>query len=181
MSVSNNSINSALIIVDMQKDNVGRYCKDIIPQIQSLIRKAREKKMLIIFACDSRYPDDSVFERIGIEIHTIKGTEGAEVINEFAPAPGDIIVEKRMLSAFFGTDLDFTLREKGIKKLIITGVRTEFCFLKTVLDAFELGYEIIVPVDSCASPSEEGHKAALASLDVLKIKKSTTEELLQQL
>ena len=86
-----------------------------------------------------------------------------------------------MLSAFFGTDLDFTLREKGIKKLIITGVRTEFCFLKTVLDAFELGYEIIVPVDSCASPSEEGHKVVLASLDVLKIKKPTTEELLRQL
>jgi nicotinamidase/pyrazinamidase len=181
MSVSSNPIKSALIIVDMQKDNVGRYCKDIIPQIQSLIRKAREKKMPIIFACDSRYPDDSLFERIGIKIHTIKGTEGAEVIDKFAPSPEDMIVEKRMLSAFFGTDLDFTLREKEIKKLIITGVRTEFCFLKTVLDAFELGYEVIVPIDSCASPSKEGHEAVLTSLDLLKIKKPTTKELLQQL
>ncbi len=180
MNLSSES-NTAIVIVDMQKDNVGRYCKEIIPKIQSIIRKAREYNIPIIFACDSRYPDDSLFEKIGGKIHTIKGTEGVKVIDDLKPAPKDIIIEKRMLSAFFGTDLDFTLRDKGIKKLIITGVRTEFCFLKTVLDAFELGYEIVVPVDSCASPSEEGHKAVLASLDVLKIKKTTTEEILQQL
>jgi len=84
-----------------------------------------------------------------------------------------------MMSGFFGSELDFTLRQKNIKRLTITGVRTEFCLLKTVLDAFELGYEPIVPSGACASPSEKGHEASLESLDLLKIPKPTTEELIK--
>ena len=96
--------------------------------------KAKEKKIPVIYACDSRYADDSLFDKLGIKPHTIKGTEGVKVINELAPLPEDVIVEKRMMSGFFGSDLDFTLRQKKVKRLIITGVRTEFCLLKTVLD-----------------------------------------------
>jgi nicotinamidase-related amidase len=167
------------VIVDMQKDNVGRYCQHIIPKIKSLIVKAKEKKIPVIYACDSRYADDLLFDKIGIKPHTIKETEGVKVINELAPLPEDIIIEKRMMSGFFGSDLDFTLRQKKVKTLIITGVRTEFCLLKTVLDAFELGYEPIVPSDACASPSEKNHIATLESLDLLKISKPTTEELIR--
>lgn len=174
-----NQDNTALLIVDMQKDNVGRYCQHIIPNIKSLIAKAREKKIPVIYACDSRYADDSLFDKLGRKPHTIKGTEGVKVINELAPLPEDIIVEKRMMSGFFGSDLDFTLRQRKVKRLIIMGVRTEFCLLKTVLDAFELGYEPIVPCDACASPSEKSHIATLESLDLLKIPKPTTEELIR--
>jgi len=173
--------NTALIVVDMQKDNVGRFCQAIIPHIQSLIKKSREKGIPVIYACDSRYPDDSIFKRLGRNPHTIRGTEGVKVIDELAPAPEEVVIEKRMMSGFFGSELDFTLREKGVKKLIITGIRTEFCLLKTVLDAFELGYDVVVPEDACASPSEEGHTAVLKSLDVLKIPKPKTQELIKQL
>lgn len=163
----------------MQKDNVGRYCQHIIPNIKSLIAKAREKKILVIYACDSQYTDDSLFNKLGKKPHTIKGTEGVKIIEELAPLPDDIIVEKRMMSGFFGSDLDFTLRQKDLKRLIITGVRTEFCLLKTILDAFELGYQPIVPFDACASPSQKGHQATIESLDLLKIPKPTTEELIR--
>ncbi|WP_455282825.1 cysteine hydrolase family protein [[Eubacterium] cellulosolvens] len=169
----------ALIVVDMQIDNVGRYCQHIIPKIKTLITKVREKKIPVIYACDSRYPDDLLFEKLGRKPHTIRGTEGVKVIKDLTPLPDEIIVEKRMMSGFFGSELDFTLRQKSIKRLIITGVRTEFCLLKTILDAFELGYELIVPSDACASPSEKGHRAALESLDLLKITKPTTEELIK--
>ena len=171
--------NTALIVVDMQIDNVGRYCQHIIPNIKTLIAKAREKKILVVYACDSRYPDDFLFERLGRKPHTIRGTEGVKVIKELTPLPDEIVIEKRMMSGFFGSELDFTLRIKNIKQLIITGVRTEFCLLKTVLDAFELGYELIVPSDACASPSESGHQATLESLDLLRIPKPTTEELIK--
>ena len=181
MNSSRDVVNTAFIIVDMTKDNVGRFCQTIIPNLQSLIKKAREKEIPIIYSCDSRYADDSLFKKLGKRPHTIKGTEGEKVIEELHPAPGDIISEKRMISGFFGTDLDFTLREKGIKRLIIGGCRTEFCVLKTVLDAFELGYDVVVPRDSCASPSEDGHIATIKSLDVLKIRKPKTQELIEEL
>jgi nicotinamidase-related amidase len=163
----------------MQIDNVGRYCQHIIPNIKTIITKAREKKIPVIYACDSRYPDDFLFEKLGRKPHTIRGTEGVKVIKELTPLPDEIIIEKRMMSGFFGSELDFTLRQKNIQRLIITGVRTEFCLLKTILDAFELGYELTVPSDACASPSERGHQATLESLDLLKIPKPTTEELIK--
>ena len=171
--------NTALIVVDMQRDNVGRYCQHIIPNIKTIIAKAREKKILVAYACDSRYPDDLLFKRLEKKPHTIKDTEGEKIIEELTPLPGDIIIKKRMMSGFFGSDLDFTLRQKNIKTLIITGVRTEFCLLKTILDAFELGYQIIVPTDASASPFQQGHQATIESLKILKIPTPTTIELIK--
>jgi nicotinamidase-related amidase len=171
-------VREAVIIVDMQKDNVGRFCREIIPKIKLLIDDARRRGKPVIYACDSRFRDDPLFRKIGFPEHAIRGTEGAEVIDEIKPQQGDILVEKRMLSAFFGTDLDYTLRQKNIKSLVIAGIRTEACLLKTVLDAFELGYDVTVPSDACSSPSQQNHEATLKILDVLKIRKATTEQLL---
>ncbi|MBS7625813.1 cysteine hydrolase [Candidatus Bathyarchaeota archaeon] len=171
-------VREAVIIVDMQKDNVGRFCGEIIPNIKLLIDDARRRGRPVIYACDSRFRDDPLFRKLEFPEHAIRGTKGAEVIDEIKPQQGDILVEKRMLSAFFGTDLDYTLRHKNIKSLIIAGIRTEACLLKTVLDAFELGYDVTVPSDACSSPSQQNHEATLKILDVLKIRKVTTEQLL---
>jgi len=171
----------AVIVVDMQKDNVGRFCRGIIPNIKFLVEKAREKGILIVYACDSRYKEDSLFKRVGMRPHTIRGTEGVKVIEELSPKETDVVIEKRMLSAFFASELDFTLREKGIKTLIITGIRTEGCVLKTVLDAFELGYEAIVPADCCASPIPEAHEFVLRYLEGFKFPTPTSKELVKTL
>ena len=146
-----------VIVVDMQKDNVSEFCRAIIPNIKLLLEKAREKGMPIIFACDSRYPEDFVFTRTGHPLYTIQGTEGVKVMEELDPRLTDVIVEKRMLSGFFGSDLDFTLRQRGIKTIIVMGVSTWACVLKTAFDGVELGYEVLVPADCCASPSLEAH------------------------
>jgi len=171
----------AVIVVDMQKDNVGKFCREIIPNIKLLIEKARKKGVRIIFVCDSRYPDDFIFTRSGLRPHAIRGTEGAKVIEELDPKPTDVTVEKRMLSGFFGSDLDFTLRQSGITTLIVTGVDTSGCVLKTVLDAFELGYEVVVPSDCCASLSHEYHELALKLFERFNMLKRTAEEVVQTL
>ena len=171
----------AVIVVDMQKDNVGRFCKGIIPNIKLLIEKAREKGIPVIYACDSRYREDSLFKRVGMSPHTIRGTEGVKVIEELSPEATDVVVEKRMLSAFFGSDLDFTLREKEVKTLIVTGIRTEGCVLKTVLDAFELGYKVIVSADCCASPIPEAHEFILQYLKGFKFQTPMLKELIKTL
>lgn len=170
----------AVIVVDLQKDNVGRFCQPIIPNVRLLLRKARGKGIPIIFACDSRYPDDFIFKS-GHPLSTIRGTEGVKVIDELEPGTGDLFVEKRMLSAFFGTDLDFTLRQKGIKTLIVTGVATWACVLKTVFDAAEMGYEVIVPADCCASPALEGHESALKVMGLLRVVKPSVKEVIETL
>jgi nicotinamidase-related amidase len=167
----------AVIVVDLQKDNVGRFSRSIVPNVKLLLQAARDKGIPVIFACDSRYPDDFIFKS-GHPLSTIRGTEGVKVIDELGPRATDIIVEKRMLSAFFGTDLDFTLRNKGIKTLIVTGVATWACVLKTVFDAAEMGYEVVVPADCCASPVTEGHEAALKVMGLLRVVKPSVQEVI---
>ena len=168
----------ALIIVDMQRDNMFEAAAPIVPRIRRLIQWARARGIPVIYACDSRYPDDSLFKRLNMQPHALKNTEGSRVIGELEPQPGDIIVEKRMLSGFFATDLDFTLREKGVDTVILVGIAADVCLLKTALDAFELGYSVVVPRDACASPSQERHQAAMRILRSLRIPTPSTEELL---
>ena len=180
MSQQNARHSRAVIVVDMQKDNVGGYCRGIVPNVQLLLREARARGIPVIFACDSRYPDDLIFKK-GHPPRTIRGTEGVKVMAELEPGPADLIVEKRMLSAFFGTDLDFTLRQKEIRSLIVTGVATWACVLKTVFDAAELGYEVVVPADCCASPSPEGHDAALRVLGLLQVVVPSVKDVLETL
>jgi len=178
---SKGHVKKGVIVVDMQKDNVGRFCREIISNIRLLIEKARERGILVVYACDSRYREDSIFRKIGMSPHTIRGTEGAKVIEELSPKAMDVVVEKRMLSAFFGSDLDFTLREKQIGTLIVTGIRTEGCVLKTVLDAFELGYEVIIPADCCASPIPEAHEFVLRYLQGFRFPTPMLKELTKSL
>jgi len=52
--------------------------------------------------------------------HSIRGTEGAEVVADLNPEPTDIILPKRRFSAFFKTDLDQTLRLLGVDTLVAT-------------------------------------------------------------
>ncbi|HIE14348.1 TPA: cysteine hydrolase [Candidatus Bathyarchaeota archaeon] len=169
----------AVIVVDMQRDNMFKGALSIVPKVRRLLEEARRKGVPIIYACDTRHPEDSLFKRIGISPHALKDTEGWKVIRELTPRKGDLIVEKRMLSAFFGTSLDSILREKKINSLIVAGISTDVCLLKTVLDAFELGYEVMVPSDGCAALSEERHEAALKIFETLKIRMSKIEEIIK--
>jgi nicotinamidase-related amidase len=86
-----------------------------------------------------------------------------------------------MLSAFFATDLDFTLRQKGIRTLVVAGVATWACLLKTAFDAVELGYEVIIPADCCASPLPEDHESALKVLGRLRIVKPSVRDVIESL
>ena len=169
-------MDKAIIVVGMQKDVVGQYCADIVSKIKKLLERARESGIPVIYACDVHYEDDFIFKKLGIKPCALKGTAGAEVIDELAPKEEDIVVEKRILSAFFATDLDFTLRHRGIKRLILVGVMTEGCVLKTALDAMEIGYDVTVVEDCCSSPNSKGHVVGIELLKQLKIIEITTLE-----
>ena len=181
MPGNENTGKKAVVVVDMQKENVGGFCRVIIPNIKLLLQRAREKEIPVIFACDSRYPTDFIFTRMGHKFSCIRGTEGVKVIDELEPQATDVIVEKRMMSGFFGSDLDFTLRQMGVQSLIVVGVATVGCVLKTAMDALELGYGVTVPADCCATPSSEYHEMALRIFGLFNILKPTVAEVIDSL
>ena len=78
--------------------------------------------------------------------HGIAGE--TRIFPEIEVGEGDVIVPKRRYSGFFQTDLDLTLRELGVSKVIAVGADTNICVLHTLADAYFLGYDSVVVTDA---------------------------------
>ena len=183
---------TALIIIDMQKDflypdgygaflgNDVTLLQRTIAPIQALLAAARPRAMLVIHTREGHLPDLSDCpptklnrwppgNRIGdmgpMGRILIRGEAGHAIVDELAPAPGEIVIDKPGKNAFYATDLDEVLRTHGIRNLLVTGVTTDVCCSATVIAANDRGYNAIVLRDCVASYSPARHAAVL---DVIK-------------
>jgi len=159
----------AIIVVDMLKDNMKESTRNpylqegraIIPNLQRLLEESRKKRFPIIFACDSFLEGDFIFKG-KMKVHSLRGTKGAEVIDDLKPEPKDIILPKRRFSAFFKTDLDQTLRVLGVDTIVVTGITTEVCVLTTAMDGLSHDFSVIILEDCSASRNKEFHQGCLS-------------------
>jgi len=166
----------ALIVVDMIKDNVGMHLSRgkssefarIIPNLQRLLGHCRKKKIPVVFANDSFMEGDLLFAG-RMKPHAIRGTSGVEVLEELGPEPGDTVLEKRRLSAFFKTDLDMTLRLWKIDTIVVTGIATPGCVYMTAMDGFSYDFRAIIVEDCCAAHKPEIHEGFLAALKMMPL------------
>ena len=93
----------------------------------------------------------------------VKGSWGAEIVEDVAPQPGDIVIEgKRGLDTFASTNLDFILRSKGIKNVALGGFLTNCCVESTMRSAYERGFNVFTLTDCVAATSAEEHENAIA-------------------
>lgn len=81
------------------------------------------------------------------------------------PLPGELVIQKRGYDAFFGTDLDYCLRTKGIKTLIVVGILAEQCILSTVSSAFHYEYEVTLASDCTRAIYDDVNDATLRLID----------------
>lgn len=169
-------MNEALIVVDCLNDfldlegalHCGEAGREALPSIAWELAGARERGAPVIFACDRHLPHDREFELY--PPHCLVGTWGAQIVPELAPQEGELVVPKRRFSAFYGTDLELTLREIGVDALRIVGVCTNICVLYTSADARMRGFAVTVPAQAVASFDPAAHRFALRELrEVLKV------------
>lgn len=154
----------ALIIVDMLKDTfdkhpdayISKAAMKFVPTLNRLSAMFREKRYPVVFSCDSFLEDDFIFKG-KMKPHSIKGTDGAEVIDQLTREAGDTISEKRRFSAFFKTNLEKTLRDFGCDTVAVGGISTHICVLTTVLDAVALDFKAVLLEDCCAAHAPEIH------------------------
>jgi len=159
----------AVIVVDMLKDAFKRrdlpsteeYVR-IVPKIKGLLDRARELNIPIIFACDSFLENDFIFG--GKKQYNIRGSEGAEVVEDLKPNKGDHLLPKRRFSAFFKTDLDQTLRLLGADTVVITGINTHVCVFATAMDSVCNDFYTILLEDCSASRNVEAHRLCIELL-----------------
>ena len=147
-------MNTALVIVDMLRDFVGGRlanpaARPAIERIGELADAARGRKdWIVVYGNDAHQPGDVELRLFGE--HAMVGTPGAEVINELAPAVGDIVVPKRYYSAFTQTDLEATCLVHDVGRVVIAGQHTDCCVRHTSYDAYLRGLEVVVPADATA-------------------------------
>ena len=158
----------AIIVVDMLKDNLKgsprnpyyQEGKGIIPNLRRLLEEGRKRGFPIVFACDSFLEEDFIF-RGRMKVHALRGTKGAEIVDDLRPEPTDIILPKRRFSAFFKTDLDQTLRTLSVDTIVVTGITVEVCVLMTAMDGLSHDFSVLLLEDCSASRSKDVHQGCL--------------------
>lgn len=176
---------TALLVVDMQNDFVAsdghfaRHGRDVsrvqavIPTIRELLAVAKRAGVLTIYTRQLTLPDLASDTPAWVYFktrdgktpdYTLQGTWGAEFVDELTPEPGVPVIEKFRPSAFHRTDLDATLRARGIQSVVVAGCLTQGCVQATVTDASYHDYYAVVVKDAVQSTSATLHDNALAFL-----------------
>ncbi|MGQ9481763.1 N-carbamoylsarcosine amidohydrolase [Chloroflexus sp.] len=87
------------------------------------------------------------------------------IVDELAPQPDDLVIEKKYASAFFGTHLAATLTALRIDTLIMIGCSTSGCIRASAVDGMQHGFRVIVPRECVGDRAPEPHLANLFDID----------------
>jgi nicotinamidase-related amidase len=179
---------TALVIIDMQRDflepggfgaalgnDVSRLTAAVGP-CAKVLDAARRAGLLVIHTREGHRPDLTDAPRIKVERGDpamrigapgpmgrilVRGEPGHDIIPELYPAAGEPVIDKPGKGAFYQTDLELMLKNRGVETLLVCGVTTEVCVNTTVREANDRGFRCIVLADCCASYFPEFHDMGL--------------------
>ncbi len=106
----------------------------------------------------------------------IPGLEDPAADPSVAPLPGEMVVTKRRVSAFAGSDLEVILRGHRIEHLVLTGIATSGVVLSTLRQAADMDYRLSVLSDACADRDDEVHNVLMNKVFIRQAAVMTTAE-----
>jgi nicotinamidase-related amidase len=159
---------TALLLMDLQSDVVnmlGDKGAAVVARAAELAAAARQANVPVIYVVVSFRPGYPELNRrslwyaaLGQSGRFVAGTPGVEVVPALRPEEGDLVVVKRRVNAFAGTDLEVILRAKGIDTLILVGLSTSGVILSTARHGFDADYQLVLVKDGCADADDEVHR-----------------------
>jgi nicotinamidase-related amidase len=182
---------TAFVVIDMQRDFVepGGFGESlgndvsllgaVVPPLQRALAVARAAGLTVIHTREGHKPDLSDLPpaklhrgapslRIGDPGPKgrilVRGEYGHDIVDELAPLPGELVVDKPGKGSFYGTFLQEELVSRGVTSLVVTGVTTEVCVHTTVREANDRGYECLVLSDCVGSYFPEFQRVGLAMI-----------------
>ncbi len=182
---------TAYLIIDMQRDflepggfgeTLGNDVSQLRPALapcRAMLDRARDDGILVIHTREGHRPDltdappaklerGKPSARIGdagpMGRILVRGEPGHDIVPELYPLPGEPVIDKPGKGAFYQTDLELLLKNRGIDTLLVAGVTTEVCVNTTVREANDRGFRCVVLADCCGSYFPEFHAAGLAMI-----------------
>ncbi|MEU3715603.1 isochorismatase family protein [Streptomyces californicus] len=153
-----------------------------IPAIRKILDSARAKRLPVVYTTNPRRADGFDLGVWTLKSHRsedtvdVVGHLGNEIVAEVAPVEGDILVEKRKPSAFFGTPLISHLTMLHADSVIITGTTTSGCVRASAVDAISHDLLTTIPHEAVFDRSQLAHKASLLDLHMKYADVTGTDE-----
>jgi ureidoacrylate peracid hydrolase len=135
-----------------------------LPNMQKLQAACRAARIEVLYTVIESLTRDGRDQSLDYKISRLfvpRGSWDALVLAAIAPAADEIVLPKTSSSVFISSNIDYVLRNLGVRSLIVAGVLTDQCVDSAVRDACDLGYLVTVPTDACATLTQERHDWSL--------------------
>jgi nicotinamidase/pyrazinamidase len=178
----------ALIVVDVQNDFLpgGSLAvpdgDEVIPVLNRAVERFHSLGLPVVATRDWHPADHCSFAARGgtWPVHCVADTEGAAFSPDLRLPPDAILVSKATeaspdaYSGFQGTDLAHLLAERGVKRVFVGGLATDYCVLNTVRDAVKNGFQVVLLEDAIravdVNPGDGGRAVAeMAALGAVQV------------
>lgn len=136
---------------------------EILSPLGELIAAARAKNLCTVYVNDNR--GDWSASRRELTQRALEGT-APELVEPIAPAEGTPFVVKARHSIFYGTQVDYLLRQVEADPVLLTGQVTEQCILYSALDAYVRHFNVVLPRDCVAHIHPDLAEAALRMMEM---------------
>ena len=178
--------NSALLVMDLQPAALDRISdKDAyLARVRTTVEAARRKAVPIRFVVVGFRPGMPEVSPRNQVFAAYKKQPPAMLIDPrpaLTPEDGDLVITKRRVSAFTGSDLEVVLRSGDVQHLVLCGIATSGVVLSTLREAADKDYRLTVLADLCADPDPEVHRLLLEKVFVRQAAVVTGEQWLESL
>ena len=175
---------TALLIMDVQPGIVSLYpdaTETYFTRLSKLADAARVAGVHVIYVVVSFRPGHPEISPRNPGFSRVK--EGDRLVDQrvhasVAPQPGEVVVVKRRVSAFSGSDLDIVLRSHDIQHLILAGIATSGVVLSTLRQAADADYRLAVLADCCLDADAEVHDVLIRKIFPRQATVTTADALL---
>ena len=154
---------TALLIMDVQPGILALYpdaTETFLTRLDKLAGAARAAGVKVIYVVVSFRPGHPEISPRNLGFSRVKESDrlvDQRVHARVAPQPGDVVVVKRRVSAFSGSDLKIVLRSHDVQHLILSGIATSGVVLSTLRQAADADYRLTVLADCCLDADAEVH------------------------
>lgn len=177
---------SALLVMDVQPGIVERVGNkdEYLGKLGIVVETARKNQIPVIFVVVGFRPGFPEINPRNKSFGKMKASLSAGMVNPvpcITPTGNDVVVTKRRVSAFSGSDLEVLLRSMEVGHLVLTGIATGGVVLSTTREAADKDYQITILSDLCADTDAEAHKVLLEKILSRQAEIKTSEEWIKSL